>query len=123
MSLLIPFALQKIPERSEVEIQVRVGEPELLLQLVHALGELHERLPEPLHLLVVERPLLHAAERLALHQLPQQLDQGEHELGEPALDELVRDYLGTTPPSPVERQPQDDVVTPVPLPPSEVPPQ
>lgn len=42
---------------------------------------------------------------------------------EPTLDELVRDYLGTVPPSEVERQPQDSVVTPVELPASEVPPQ
>ncbi|MGQ0589734.1 MAG: type II secretion system secretin GspD, partial [Sphingosinicella sp.] len=42
---------------------------------------------------------------------------------EPTLDELVRDYLGTVPPSVVERQPEDSVVTPVELPASEVPPQ
>jgi general secretion pathway protein D len=38
---------------------------------------------------------------------------------EPTLDELVRDYLGTTPPAAAPGpQPQDQVVTPVPLPPS-----
>ena len=42
---------------------------------------------------------------------------------EPTLDELVRDYLGTVPPSEAERQPQDSVVTPVELPASEVPQQ
>ncbi|MGQ0661350.1 type II secretion system secretin GspD [Sphingosinicella sp.] len=40
---------------------------------------------------------------------------------EPTLDELVRDYLGTTPPSEVPRQPQDSVVTPIELPPPEQP--
>ena len=43
---------------------------------------------------------------------------------EPTIDELVRDYLGTVPPTaPVPLQPQDQVVTPVPLPASESPPQ
>ena len=38
---------------------------------------------------------------------------------EPTLDELVRDYLGTVPPTAAPGpQPQDQVVTPVPLPPS-----
>jgi general secretion pathway protein D len=40
---------------------------------------------------------------------------------EPSLDELVRDYLGTVPPSEVPRQPQDSVVTPIELPPPEQP--
>jgi general secretion pathway protein D len=43
---------------------------------------------------------------------------------EPTLDELVRDYLGTTPPAAAPGpQPQDQVVTPVPLPPSAAAPQ
>ncbi|HWT12855.1 MAG TPA: type II secretion system secretin GspD [Allosphingosinicella sp.] len=43
---------------------------------------------------------------------------------EPTLDELVRDYLGTVPPAaPATPQPQDAVVTPAELPPSEAPPQ
>ena len=40
---------------------------------------------------------------------------------EPTLDELVRDYLGTVPPSEVPPQPQDTVVTPVELQPTETP--
>jgi general secretion pathway protein D len=40
---------------------------------------------------------------------------------EPTLDELVRDYLGTTPPTEVPRQPQDNVVTPIELQPPEQP--
>lgn len=39
---------------------------------------------------------------------------------EPTLDELVRDYLGTVPPTEVPRLPQDEVVTPVAVPPSQV---
>ena len=43
---------------------------------------------------------------------------------EPTLDELVRDYLGTTPPAvPAAPQPQDAVVTPTEAPPGEAPPQ
>jgi general secretion pathway protein D len=43
---------------------------------------------------------------------------------EPTLDELVRDYLGTTPPVAAPGpQPRDQVVTPVPLPPSAAAPQ
>ena len=43
---------------------------------------------------------------------------------EPTIDELVRDYLGTVPPSaPVQIQPQDQIVTPVAVPASESPPQ
>ena len=41
---------------------------------------------------------------------------------EPTLDEVVRDYLGTTPPSPTPANPEDQVVTPLPLPPSEAAP-
>ena len=43
---------------------------------------------------------------------------------EPTLDELVRDYLGTVPPSvPAAPQPNDTVVDPAEVPPSQVPPQ
>lgn len=41
---------------------------------------------------------------------------------EPSIDELVRDYLGTTPPSVTPVQPQDQVVTPTDVPPSAVAP-
>src|SRR3954454_13088279 len=79
---------QQITERPEIEIEVLLLEPEVLGELVHALLELHERLAETLDLLVVEVPDFHAAERLALHQLPQKLDQREHELCKPTLDVL-----------------------------------
>ena len=41
---------------------------------------------------------------------------------EPTLDELVRDYLGTVPPT-AAPGPHDQVVTPAPLPPSVAPPR
>lgn len=39
---------------------------------------------------------------------------------EPSLDELVREYMGTVPPTAAIREPSDAVVTPTPVPPSEV---
>src|SRR5690242_4102051 len=79
---------EQVAERPEVEIEVTPVEPEVLGQLVHALLELHERLAETLDLLVALVPRRHAAERLRAHQLPEQLDEGEHELCVPALDVL-----------------------------------
>src|SRR5512135_1150692 len=78
--------LQQIAERAEVEIEVSLLQPEVLGQLAHAAVELHEGLPQPLDLVVAEVAGLHAAQRLALHQLPQQLDQREDELGEALFD-------------------------------------
>src|SRR5215213_10060812 len=70
--------LEKVAERPEIQVEVAVLELELPFQLLHAL----------LELLVGERALLHAPQRLPLHQLTQQLDEGEHELGEAAFDVL-----------------------------------
>ena len=61
-------------------------EPELVPQLVHALLELHERAAEALDLVVGQAAAVDAPQRLALHQLAQQLDHREHELREAALD-------------------------------------
>src|SRR4051794_13932004 len=60
----------------------------MLGQLAHAPIELHEGLDQPLDLLVAERSGLHSPQRLALHQLPQQLDERQHELRETLLDLL-----------------------------------
>src|SRR5204862_1959937 len=79
----------QVSKRSEVEVQVRVVEAEVRLQLVHPLLELHERHPQPLHLVVAERAAFDAPERLALHDLAKELDQCQDELREPAL-ELLR---------------------------------
>jgi hypothetical protein len=80
--------LQKTPDRTEVEVEVLVPQAELRLQLFHPLGETHERQAELLNLLVVERSLFHAPQSLAFHQLAQELDKGQHELCEAALDGL-----------------------------------
>src|SRR5690349_24753927 len=87
-SALLNHPLEQRPERAEVEVEVLVREPELRLQLLHPLREPHEREPETLDLLVVECALLHPPQRLPLHQLPQELDERQHELGEAALDAL-----------------------------------
>src|SRR4051812_46329622 len=79
---------EEVAERSEIEVEVAVLEPELGLQLLHPLRELHEGLAEPLDLVVRQGSVLHAAERLPLHQLAQELDEREHELGQAALDPL-----------------------------------
>ena len=63
-------------------------EPELLAQLGHPPVELHERAAQALDLLLGQRAGVDAPQRLALHQLAQQLDDREHELGEPLLDRL-----------------------------------
>src|SRR5438067_4673961 len=79
---------EEVAERAEVEVQVAVLEPELGLELLHAALELHERLAEPLDLLVGEVPLLHPVERLPLHELTEELDEREDELREALLDLL-----------------------------------
>ena len=76
----------RLPSGPEIEVQVLRVEPELLAQLLHPPVELHERLPEPLDLLVDRRAAVDPAQRLALHQLAEQLDDGQHELGQAALD-------------------------------------
>src|SRR5687768_15060155 len=85
---LVTVASQQPPQRAQVEVEVAVCEAELSLQLVHPLGQLHEGLAEPLDLLVAERSALHPAQRLPLHQLTEELDEGEDELREPALHAL-----------------------------------
>src|SRR5690606_118392 len=54
----------------------------------HPLLEAQERLPQPLDLLVGQGAALDPAHGLPLHELAQQLDHREHELGQPALDVL-----------------------------------
>src|SRR5947209_10473347 len=67
---------------------IAVFEAEVALELVQAFRGQHQRLPQAFDLLVAEAAGLDTAERLTLHQLPQQLDDGQHELGQPALDVL-----------------------------------
>src|SRR3954454_21860157 len=79
-----PVGSQQPAQRAEVEVEVFVVEPERVLQLVHAGFERHQRAAQALDRLVVETTGLDAAERLAFHQLAQQLDERQNERGEPA---------------------------------------
>src|SRR5690242_2033100 len=83
-----PGNSEQVAERPEVQVQIRPLQPELGDQLVHSLLETHERLPEPVDLVVGERTVLHALQGLPLHQLPQKLDEREDELRETPLDRL-----------------------------------
>src|SRR3954468_8814909 len=82
----LSFLSKQLSERAQVQVELDVLEPERRLQLLHALRKPHEGLSEPLDLVIRERALLHPAKRLALHQLAQELDQRQDELGEAALD-------------------------------------
>src|SRR5262245_53134696 len=66
-------------QRAQVEVQLLRGEPESLRHRVEDLLELHQREPDALDLLRRERALVHAADRLALEQLPHELHEREHE--------------------------------------------
>ena len=55
------------------------------MELVEASVQRDERLPEAAGLLVVQRPGGQPAQGLALEQLADELDDHEHELGEPTL--------------------------------------
>ena len=70
---------QQRAERTQVDVQLLTLEPELLQQLHHPLIEPHQGVSEPFGLLVGDRTLLHPAQRLPLHQLPQQFHDSEDE--------------------------------------------
>src|ERR671911_2271774 len=78
----------RLPVPVDVDVEVLGLEAEDLPQLLHLLVERHERAPEVLDLLVAEPAAVDPAQRLALHQLPQQLDDRQHELREPLLDRV-----------------------------------
>src|SRR5215211_4320497 len=65
----IASSSQQPAQGAEIQVQVLLGEPELLAQLSHALVELHEGPAEPLLLLVAQAAAVDAAQSLALHQL------------------------------------------------------
>src|SRR5919201_4907089 len=79
---------EQVSERPQVEVEVAVFESEMLLELAHPLLELHERLAKALDLLLAQGVVLHAPQRLPLHQLAKELDECEDELREPPLDLL-----------------------------------
>src|SRR3954464_5934069 len=80
---LLP-SLQEPSQWPQIEVQVFLLQSEALPQLLHPLLEQHERLAEALHLVVRERAALDPPQRLALHELTQELHQGEHELSQPS---------------------------------------
>src|SRR5207237_660851 len=77
----VPDASEQLAERAKVDVQVRLLDAKLLGHLADLLLEAHEREADPLDLLVTQRPTLHPPDLLALEQLAQELDEGEHELG------------------------------------------
>src|SRR5215211_5756414 len=89
IGLLLRVRLSKeVLERAEIEVELLVGEAEVLLQLLHPLLQRDQGLAESLDLVVAEAACLDPPYRLAFHQLPQQFDEREHELGEPTCDVL-----------------------------------
>src|SRR3954467_15266362 len=81
-------ASEQVAERPEVQVQVLRVKAELCAQLLHPLVQLHERPPQAFLLIRRKRSAVDAAQRLALHELAQQLDDREYELREPALELL-----------------------------------
>src|SRR5215813_2333980 len=75
-------------ERTEVEIEIFRCEAEPPADLADRLLEPHERLTHVLGLLGRERAGVHAADRLALHELTQELHEGEDESRHRALHVL-----------------------------------
>src|SRR3954451_8502213 len=73
---------------SPEQVEVVVVEPELAAQLLQAPLEPHEGLSHPLDLLGRQRAALDAPQRLALHELADDVDEREHQPGEPLLDVL-----------------------------------
>src|ERR671910_520094 len=71
---------------AQVEIQVFRLKTEATANLTDGLLELHERRANGLDLRLGERMLLHAADRLTLHQLSQELDDRQYQLGDRFLD-------------------------------------
>src|SRR4051812_20196698 len=80
--------LEQPAEGAEIDVEVVDGEPEVVSQLVHLLLEKHQRRPEPFYFVIGEPARLHPSYGLLLHELPQQLHEGEHELDQALLDLL-----------------------------------
>src|SRR3989442_1457543 len=81
---------EQAAERAEVEIEVFGGETEALADVADRLLEPHERAAHVLGLLGREAAGLHAADRLALHELAHELHEGEHEpRARAAVDQVI----------------------------------
>ena len=78
----------RLPSGPRLRLRSSSLSPKLSRSSHHALVELHERLPEALDLLLRQRAAVDPAQRLALHELAQELDDGQHELGQAALEVL-----------------------------------
>jgi hypothetical protein len=80
------YPSEEAAKRAEIEVQILGLELKLGAQLLHALVEFHERCPEAFDLLSGQPAGVDAPQRLALHQLAQQLDDREHQLAEALRD-------------------------------------
>src|SRR5829696_9389696 len=87
--------LQQLAERAKVKIQILWCEPEMVAKLAHPLLEEHQCEPYAFGLFGSHRARIKAAHGLPFHQLTKQLDEGEYELHETALDRL---WVCTDPP-------------------------
>src|SRR4051812_15026017 len=83
------YPSEQAAKRAKIEVEVLGVEIELGAQLLHALVELHERGPQAFDLLGGQPAGVDPPQRLALHQLAQQLDDREHKLAE-ALGDVLR---------------------------------
>lgn len=112
-------------ERRTLERVPILGDIPLLGELFRSRGRERSRT----NLMVFIRPTIMrtAADARAMSAQRYNYARGQQLLGnperEPSLDELVRDYLGTVPPSASAPGPRDQVVTPVEVPPSAAEPQ
>lgn len=77
---------QQRSQRPEVQVQVLGPQAVAVAQFGHAVVEEHQGQSDPLLLLLAQVALVDAAQRLALHELAQQLDDGQHQLDQVALD-------------------------------------
>src|SRR3954447_7325537 len=75
-----PSVRQQVPEGPQVDVEVRGREAVAPLEVLHGPLKVHQPGAERLDLLVAEIALVDRAQRLLLHQLADQLDDGQHEL-------------------------------------------
>src|SRR5262245_11399300 len=70
----------QLSDRPEIEVEILGLQTELRRDVAQRLLELHERTADVLHFLVSQRSRFHAADRLSLEQLSDELHEREHEL-------------------------------------------
>jgi hypothetical protein len=79
MKTAVVLSLTKSAQRTEIDIEIFVREPECLFELVHSLVELQKCEPESFYLFVGECPAIHSTDGLVLQNFPQQFYHGQHE--------------------------------------------